>query len=170
MTGVDFELGYKLPISKIDTKIFIGDYFYQRPKSYHASSAIYNSILAKDNYDSINGQKARLELKFDHHNIKLFDKNANLTLATEYKYDHVNQGQLFAIVKLSYQFGKDASVLTTNTKSNTNNNQQQPTDLHSRMNEFVVKSHVMTNESDEMVRDKLDGDDLGADDAVTPLI
>jgi hypothetical protein len=161
LVGTDFELGYKLPISAVNFKLYAGGYFYQRPKAHDAAPAVYDSILTK-NYKSVNGQKVRLELKLDHHNIKLFNKNATLTLATEYKHDHINHGQLYALAKISYQFG---SVATSSLPVN-HNNDKQANDLHNRMNEFTVRSHVVTSKNNELTKKVYnDNDDIGTDGA-----
>jgi hypothetical protein len=145
LTGVDFEAGYKLPISKINSKLYIGGYFYQKPKTNDESVAVSDLILYKHSYNRVNGQKVRLEIELDHNNTKLFNKNTTMTFATEYKHDRINQGQLYGIVKISYQFGN-------NNSSSLSNNSDQERNLYSRMNEFTVRNFIVTQKSEELIR------------------
>ncbi len=149
LKGTDFELGYKLPITIIDAKIYAGGYYYQKPKNSSIILGLYDSILSNNDYNSVNGQKLRLELSFNHNNAKLFNKNTNLTLAGEYKHDRLQQGQLFIITKLSYQFSNNPNPLAI--KSG-NNSQPQSIDLRYRMNEFAIKNDIVTDQRSEVVK------------------
>jgi hypothetical protein len=156
LKGADFELGYKIPTTIIDAKIYAGGYYYQKPKNSNIILGQYDSILSNNDYNSVNGQKLRLELNFNHNNIKLFNKNTNLTLSTEYKHDRLDQGQLFIITKLSYQFGNNFAPPTKldSATSDNNKNSQQSTDMRYRMNEFVIRNDIVTDQRGEVVKTK----------------
>jgi hypothetical protein len=147
LDGFDYELGYKLPISKFDLKIYAGGYYYQKPNSkivlrQEASQPI-DFILSNHDYKSVTGRKLRLELAFDHNNSKLIsNKNTRLTFATEYKNDSLNQAQFFVMTKFSYQIGDNRAQIPVNN----------PTDLNYRMNEFIIKNDIMIDDKSQVIR------------------
>jgi hypothetical protein len=147
LTGSDVELGYKLPIFSPEIKLYLGAYFYQKPKNYNSRNlSVYSTILAKNGYNSINGQKGRVEINLNYNNLKLLNKNTSLTLATQYNHDPLNKGQLFAIAKFSYQFGNQTQFPTTKNKYKS--------DLKYKMNEFTVRNYIVTDESEELIRNR----------------
>lgn len=154
--GADFELGYKLPIKTVDVKIFAGGYFYQKPKKTQISIGQSDTILNHRGYNRINGQKLRLELGLG----KLIDNpDVNLTIATQYKHDNLNQGQSSVMAKLSYQFGNNYNPLIL--KSGNDNYR----DLRYRMNEFAIRNDIVIDQRAEIVNSKVEYEEEQPDDS-----
>jgi hypothetical protein len=151
LDGIDFELGYKLPISAIDAKIYAGGYYYQKPKKSQIILKELDSILSSQDYNSINGQKLRLELNFNHNNTKMIkNKNIKLILASQYKHDNLNKGQIFVITKLSYQFGSNSTQVPVDN----NRDRNSLTDQYNPINEFAIKNDIVTDDKRESFRIK----------------
>jgi hypothetical protein len=123
LKGVDFEVGYKLPIKFATTKVFAGGYHYK----------------GDHQYKSITGSKYRAEVTFDKSNVEMLPKNMEVTLGGEYQYDKVRGGKSSGVIRLSYQFG----VFDNDDK---NSDANRGSDIRSRMNEFLIRDiDVVTN-------------------------
>ena len=115
--GVDFEIGYKLPITFSTAKLYGGYYYFDE------------SGLGEVGYKDITGPRVRAEFAFDSTHNSYIPNNSKITLGTEYQSDKVNGDQIFAIAKFTYQFGSKDN----NYQSNKNS------DLRNRMTEFAVR-------------------------------
>jgi hypothetical protein len=122
--GGDLEFGYKLPINWAKIKLFAGGYYFKGEKD----------------YSSILGHRGRAEISFTQDNLKILPKDLEFTLGGEYQNDKIRGKQIFAVAKVSYQFG-------SNYVNYRNSKNFDLTNLKNRMNEFLVRDiDVVTTE------------------------
>ena len=119
LSGVDFEIGKKLPYFD-DARFFAGGYYYDA-----------------NGYEKVSGPKLRLEMRF--HDIPFLSKvsdGSRLTLGAEYTEDSVRGSETFGLVQLRIPFsGKTKSV------------KRSLTSLEKRMMETVRRDDdIITNE------------------------
>ncbi len=112
LPGADFEVGYRLPITQVNSKFFAGYYYFD----------------GKHRYESIYGPRFRAEAKLDRDNLRFLPRNLQITFGGEYQYDDARGSIATLTAMLTYQFGKIYESINHNKN-----------DLRNRMNEFPVR-------------------------------
>ncbi len=126
LRGADAEFGYKLPI-KANTKLFAGYYYFD----------------GNHEYKSVYGPRIRAEIKFDQDHLKFLPQALSITFGSEYQYDDVRGSRAAAILKLTYQFGKNYQNYIDSSSYHKDN-------LINRMNEFAVRDEVVIGKKNKI--------------------
>ncbi len=119
LSGVDFELGKKLPFFE-DSRFFVGGYHYD-----------------ESGYEKVSGPKLRLEMRFN--DLPLFSdlsQGSRLTLGVEYTEDSVRGSESFGLMQLKVPFGGGSK-----------NKKRKLSSLEKRMMETIKRDDdIITNE------------------------
>lgn len=86
--GFDAEVGYKLPLSAVDLRVFGGAYYFDA-----------------SGFDSVSGPKARIELTLGHEHIEQVPEGVEFTLGAQYQNDGPREGTTTALAQLRIPFG-----------------------------------------------------------------
>lgn len=105
LSGMDFEVGYKLPVSRFlkikdmdlfaDTRIYMGGYHF----------------IGDDIFESVTGPRVRLETRI--HDLPILGNGSRLMMGVESQYDDPRGSQTFGLVSLRIPFGVASKKIRT---------------------------------------------------------
>jgi len=134
--GVDFEVGYKFATTKADIIAFAGYYYFDE------------SGLNEEGYENIYGPKLRGEVSVNKDHIDYIPQNTDISLGFEFQNDDVAGEQIFAVAKLTYEFGSDKEPYSrrSSLKSKMTNFPIRDIDVKSNTKAFTEDGFISLND------------------------